>query len=719
MYRRRWAVIVAWVLAVVALFGLGLSVGGAYDDEFRLPDSESATAFDLLETRFPAQAGDTFQVVMKARTGSFAERGEARDDVRQVLAAIRAVDVVTAVEGPLGPGGDARISPDGSIAYADVTLAGRYPEIERPVIREAVDAALSAETDVVQVEAGGQTAAFATASPDDPSTMVAIAAATVVLAVTFGTLVATAVPILSAVFALLAGLGTITLLSHLFPVAEFTPIIASLIGLGVGIDYALFLVSRFRHELHRGATVEDSVVTAVNTSGRAVSFAGITVIVALLGLLAMRTNFFTGVAVSTAAVVGFTVVSALTLLPAFMGVLGHGIDRVRLRPQREHDEGRGRWDTWARTVERRPVTTLLVGLAITTVLALPLLGMRLSFSNLGSSTEGTTARQAYDLLAEGFGPGFNGPFLITATLDQPDDAAELDGLVGALANAEGVLLAAPPVVNDVQDAALITVVPASGPQEVETSELLTTLRDDVIPPAVDGTGVTPYVGGSTALSEDFSRDLAGKTPMFIAIVVALSLLLLLAVFRSVVIPLKAAAMNLVSVTAAFGVLVAVFQWGWGTQLLGVEPGPIEPFVPAMMFAILFGLSMDYEVFLVSRMHEEWVQGRDNSRAVRRGLSLTGGIVTAAALIMIAVFLAFLPSPDRLVKVFGLGLGAAIFIDAFIIRSLLVPSAMYLFGRWNWYLPAWLERWVPHVSLEGGPAEPVDPEATEPRPPVPV
>ena len=704
MYRRRKLVIAAWVIGVIALTGIASSVGPAYNDEFTLPDSDSATAYDLLAERFPAQSGDDFQIVFKAREGRLDEPGGAQDQAKAVLAEAQASDLVSQVTGPFGPGGESRISQDGTIAYADVTFEGRFNDetLDIDDVRPVVEQALESDTDVLQVEAGGNTAAFATAPQGDPSTMIAIVAAAIVLAITFGSLVATAVPLVGAVFALVAGLMTIELLSHLFPVAEFTPILASLIGLGVGIDYALFLVSRFRHELHQGNSVEDSVATALNTSGRAVTFAGVTVAIALLGLISLRNSFFTGVAICASTVVVFTVLSAVTFLPAFMGVLGHRIDKVRLRPLQEKPEESTRWDRWARLVERRPVVTLMAGLVVAALLALPIFGMRLAFSDLGTGEKGTTARTSYDLLEEGFGPGFNGPFLVTTTLEQPSDADELDGLVEGFGATDGVAFVSPPVVNEAEDAALITVVPEFAPQDQEALELLSTLREGTIPTALDGTGVRAYVGGATALNEDFSADLRTKTPYFIALVVVLSMLLLMAVFRSVVIPVKAAICNLISVTAAFGIIVAVFQWGWGTSLLNIEPGPIEPFVPAMMFAILFGLSMDYEVFLVSRMHEEWVHKKDNARAIRRGLSLTAGVITAAAAIMIVVFLSFVFAPDRLGKVFGLGLAMAILIDAFLVRAVLVPSAMQLIGPANWYMPARLDRIVPKVSIEAEP-----------------
>jgi RND superfamily putative drug exporter len=702
MYRRRWIVIITWVIGVIGLTVVSGAVGPAYNDEFTLPDSDSATAFDVLAERFPDQSGDSFQLVFRATDGRLDEPGAAQEQAEAVIADARADEYVVLVTSPFEQGGERNISEDGTIAYAEVTFGGRLNEetLEIEQVRPVVEDAVAADSDVLQVDAGGELAAFATANEGDISTLIAIVAAAIVLAITFGTLVATAVPLVGAVLALMAGLGTITLLSHLLPVGEFTPILASLIGLGVGIDYALFLVSRFRHELHQGASVEDAVATAVNTAGRAVTFAGITVAIALLGLISMRVSFFTGVAIGAAVTVAFSVISAVTFLPAFMGVLGHKIDKVRLRRQRTKPEGTGRWAVWARFVERRPVFTLMVGLIICGILALPLFGMRLAFSDLGSSPKGNTARTAYDTLAEGFGAGFNGPFLVSTTLDEPSDAENLDGLATAFGETDGVAVVTPPFVNEAGDAALITVIPEFGPQEPEAAELLSDLRDDVIPPAVDGTGIQAFVGGSTAINEDFSRDLAEKTPYFIALVVVLSMLLLLAVFRSVVIPIKAAICNFISIAAAFGVIVAIFQWGWGLSLLGLDTaGPIEPFVPAMMFAILFGLSMDYEVFLVSRMHEEWVHKKDNARAIRRGLTLTAGVITAAAFIMIVVYLAFVVTPDRLSKVFGIGLAIAIFIDAFIVRSLIVPSAMHILGKWNWYMPAWLDRIVPKVSIE--------------------
>jgi RND superfamily putative drug exporter len=709
VYRHRWIVIGLWVVGLVGLQAAAGSVGKAYNDNFSLPDVDSTQAYEVLQAEFPTNSNAAMQVVFKANEGTLADPANATV-VRGTLAEVAALPNVEAVTDPLAVGAGA-VSPDGTVAFADVTFDRDEWEIADilPEVDVVVEAALANDSPAVQVEVGGSLAQFAQQGEEGGGTaeMIGFLVAAVILAILFGTLVAAAIPLVTAVVALVAALAVDDLLSNAVDIAEFTPQLATLIGIGVGIDYALLLVNRYRNELHSGQSVEESVVAAVNTSGRAVFFAGITVCIALLGMLVLGVDFLVGVAVACSVAVAMTMFASLTFLPALLGVVGHRIDKLPLRRRRAARTGPSGWERWASGVQRRPVAAVLTGLIIVGTLAFPALQMRLGFSDTGTNATDTTTRQAYDILGEGFGDGSNGPFIVTSTLETPSAAASLPQLEQALRSTPGVAFVSPAQLDTERQAAIISLVPTTGPQEEATSDLLTTLRDDVVPDATAGTGLTTYVGGSTASSADFSTVLGEKLPYFIGVVVLLSMLLLLVVFRSVVIPLKAAAMNLLSIGAAFGIVTAVFQQGWFADLLGVSgTGPIEPFIPVLMFAILFGLSMDYEVFLVSRMHEEWVHTKDNARSVREGLASTGGVITAAATIMISVFGAFLLLDDRIIKIFGIGLAAAIFIDAFVIRSLIVPGVMFLVGKANWYLPSWMERFVPRVSIEGPAEEPV-------------
>jgi putative drug exporter of the RND superfamily len=710
MYRFRWLVIGLWLAALVVLQVLAGAAGSKYTDDFSLPDSDSTRAFTILEQTFPNDANAGVRVVFAARSGTLVD-GTNSPAVSEALDEVEALPHVVSVV-RLDAKGAGALSPDQRIGFADVAFDEAEADVDLTAVKTAIETARSHDSSTMQVEVSGPLVDWALAGEEQsPAELIGIVAAFIILAITFGTLVATVVPLATALIALGSSLSIVALLSHTVAMPDFGAILASLIGLGVGIDYALFIVSRFRNELHRGRPVQESVVTAINTSGRAVTFAGIIVCIALLGMVVLGLDFLISAAIASSVAVALTMLASVTLLPALLGVVGRHIDKVRLRPKSKPRTGPTRWERWAGLIQRRPVAAVLVGLLVVGAIATPAIALRLGFSDAGTGSTEKTTRQAYDLLGEGFGRGSNGPFLVTAALDSKEAASSLPRLEDPLRATPGVETVSAAFVAPDGEAALITLVPTSGPQDEETGELLATLRDDVIPVATAGTGVQAYVGGNTAMSTDFSSVLAEKTPQFIAVVVLLSMLLLVAVFRSLLIPLKAAVMNLLSIAAAFGVVVAVFQWGWGADAIGLSGvGPIEPFVPVILFAILFGLSMDYEVFLVSRMHEEWVRTGDNTTAVSRGLSTTAGVITAAAVIMISVFGAFLLFPERVVMIFGLGLAAAIFIDAFIIRSLLVPGVMFLMGKWSWYLPAWLDRIVPKVSVEGD----IEEESTDER-----
>ncbi|GGR70841.1 hypothetical protein GCM10010252_06320 [Streptomyces aureoverticillatus] len=724
-------VLVLWLGALVGLGAAGGSAGTAYSNVFSLPGTDSTRAHDLLTEAFPERGGDTDTVVWRTGAGSSVRDASVRDRIEPALEKIAALDGVGDVTSPYAPGraAAAQVSADGRIAYAQVTFVRQAADIPQGLIEKVVDTARAAERDGLQVELGGQAIVRAQQPPAGLAETVGIAAAAVVLFVAFGSLFATLLPIVTAVFAVGTGMLATMLLSHVTDVPEVAPLLGSLIGLGVGIDYALFIVTRHRRGILRGLEPGESVARALDTAGRAVLFAGGTVCVALAGMLVMDMRFLDGVVIAASLTVVLSVLAAITLLPALLGFLG---TRVLSRRQRrrlaesgpEPEEAGGPAARWSGFVERRPRAVAVLAVAVMAALAIPLLSLRLGATDQGNHQESTTTRQAYDLLAEGFGPGFNGPLQVV--VDKPGPA-DTEGLVERIRDTEGVahVAAAPPsATTDTTGTTVIEVVPTTSPQSQETDRLIDRLRGDVLPEA----GADAHVGGVTAVFKDFAAVTSDRLPYFVGAIVALGFLLLLVAFRSLLVPVVAALMNLVAAAASFGVLVAVFQWGWGMDILGLgKEGPIAAFLPVIMLSLLFGLSMDYQVFLVSRMHEEWVHTGDNARAVRVGLAETGRVINCAALIMICVFAAFVLSGDLEGAMAGIGLAAAVALDAFILRTALVPAVMHLLGRANWWLPACLERRLPHLAVEPKEAEPPAPEELEvlvaaalgtPRPPIP-
>ncbi len=518
----------------------------------------------------------------------------------------------------------------------------------------------------------------------------------------FGSLTAMALPILTAIIALGCALSLVTLLTHVMDTADFAPQLAAMIGLGVGIDYALFLLTRFRAGIKAGLDPEEAVVIAMDTAGRAVLFAGATVCVALLGLFAVGVDFLYGPAIASSLTVLVTMFAALTLLPAVLSKVGTKIDRFRLPGVKGSSGGEGRyWSRWAAMIQRHPWAAVIVSLAILITLAIPVFSIELGNADAGTDQPDTTTRKAYDLLADGFGPGFNGPLLVVSdfsgSTDAQADAADLQTQVESL---DGVAAATTPIASESGEVYLTRVFPTTGPQEQETRDLVQRIRDDALEPFDADTGAVSHLGGEAAITDDFDTYVAGKLPLFMGVVILLSALLLLVAFRSVLVPLKAVLMNVLSIGASFGLVVAIFQFGWGNELIGIsDTAPIASFLPVMVFAIVFGLSMDYEVFLMSRVHEEWERRGDASAAVQHGLASTGRVITAAATIMICVFGSFALGPDLIIKLFGVGLAAAIAIDAFLIRSLLVPAIMELLGKRAWWLPGWLDKILPRVRIE--------------------
>ena len=707
--RHRVVVVVVWLVALVGMTLLSQAVGTAYSNSFSLPHTESTQALDLLQAAAPRQAGDQERIVFHTTDGTPVTDPAVQSPVEAMMAEVAKLPHVSVVEGPYTPFTAHQISADKRTAFINVTFDVQGQNVTTAEAKTFVNAALSAQSRTLQVAVSGQVAEAADRQSFG-GTGLGILLAAVVLLLVFGSLFAMALPILSALASLGTAIGLIGILSNTLKMPQFSTTLVLLIGLGVGVDYALFIVTRHRQGLIAGNSVEDSIANAVNTSGRAVLFAGIIVCIALLGMFALGVSFLYGLAVAAAIGVAFTMVAALTLLPAMLSFIG---PRVLSRKQKKDlaangprvvgSGSKGFWPKWADFIQRQPIVPAVVALLVVLLVAMPFFSLRLGNSDQGNDPTYTTTRQAYDLLSAGFGPGFNGPLQLVAAQKGSIDRATVDKLAAEVAKQPNVAAVVPPVVlppHDGQQVALINVYPDSSPQASATTDLINHLRTTTIPEVTAGTGVTVYVGGTTAIFADFAKVLSSKLPLFIGLVVILSFILLAIVFRSLVIPLTAAIMNLLSIGAAFGILVAVFQWGWAGSLFQVnQTGPIEAFLPVMMFAILFGLSMDYEVFLITRIQEEYLKSGDNSTAVRNGLAATGKTITAAALIMILVFGAFILGGIRVIKEFGLGLAGGIFVDAFIIRMAVVPAVMILLGKANWWFPGWLDRILPHVTVD--------------------
>ncbi|WP_329223619.1 MMPL family transporter [Streptomyces sp. NBC_01485] len=697
--RHRWAAVLIWVVVLAAVTLGSMAAGSGYKNDFSLPGTDSQAATDLYTKHGSAQAGDSVEIVLKDGQGIAGRKAAVED----MLAEVKGLPGVADVRSPYADA--SAVSKDGTIGYATVTLDGKVEAVPKADVAKIIDTAKAAETDGLQVELGGEAVRGAEDKEAPTAELAGIAAAVIILGLLFGSLVAAAVPLITALFAVGAAAGLIGLASHVFTIADFTPPITMLVGLGVGIDYALLIFYRYRHELIDGAEPAEAGRKALDAAGRTVFFAGCTVIIALLGLVALGLGSLQGVALSLALTVLTTMAASLVLLPALLAFFGKRIQRHVLKhaaTAKGKVEGR-RWRTLAAAVQRRPLPALLVAVFALLALSAPALGMRLGFADAGNDAKATTSRQAYDLLAEGFGPGFNGPLIVLA---QGDEAAG-QAVSAELAKTEGVAEASPAMRSDGGGLSTVFVYPKTAPQDKGTADLVHQLRDDVAPELERATGAKILVGGAIAGSQDFADTVAMRLPLFVAVVVGLSSLLLMLVFRSLLIPLKAALLNLLSISAALGAMVLVFQHG----LFGVQPGPIEAFLPVLIFAIVFGLSMDYEVFLVGRIHEEWERTKDHSLAVREGLATTGKVITAAGAIMIVVFGAFMLSADRLLQQFGLGLAVAILVDALVIRCLMVPAIMQLMGKWAWWLPAPLARRLPKVTLEAPAESPPAPRET--------
>ncbi len=712
-FRHRFAVITAWVLALIALTVLARVAGSDYNNSFSLPGTGSTTAQQLLASTAPEQPGDSDTIVWHVGTGTVRDAAVVTR-MSAALTKIATVPEVASVVSPYGPGGTAQVSGDDRTAYAVVNFTRQSGNLAPAHVARVISTALAAREPGLDVQLGGQ--AIEKFPPLSAGTKVGVLAAAIVLFVVFGSLLAALLPVITALAGAGAGLLAIAPLTHTMNVVEIAPLIAALIGLGVGIDYALFIVTRYRRGLEAGLTPEDATVTALNTSGRTVLFAGGTVCIALLGILVLNFQFLNGLAIASALTVVATVLAAMTMLPALLGLFGRRVLGRRQRrrlpglastgaPQATSGSGPGAWARWADTVQRRPAVLAAVAVAVMVVLAIPLTRLHPGTSDQGHDPASSTTRQAYDLLAQGFGPGFNAPVVLAAQSGSAADAAALGTLETRLPDLADV--ASVHVAAATGGATVIQLTPRTSPEDPVTGRLISTLRTVTIPAAERGTTLRVYVGGQSAVNADFAAAVKAKLPWFLLTIIGLSFLLLLLAFRSLLIPATAAVMNLLAAAATFGVTTAVFQWGWGLGALALgTPGPVEAFLPVFILPILFGLSTDYQVFLISRMNEEWARSGDSHRAVRAGQAGTARVITAAAAIMICVFVAFSFAGRRDIAEFGISLTIAVALDAFVLRTVLVPAVMHLSGTASWLLPRWLDRRLPHLAIE--PREPAQP-----------
>jgi RND superfamily putative drug exporter len=701
-YDRRRLVLVGWIVVLVAVTVASQMVGSNYQDKFGGGSSESQRAQDLLQQRFPGRAGDTADVVVRTSPDPVTTPAN-EQAIQGVLSRINGLPHVVGVVSPFDQPQSQISQRDGRIAYATVQFDRQTDELPTSAIDAVIHAAQSAQAPGLEVELGGAPISKAVFATPGSSEAIGILAAIIILLVAFGSVIAMGLPIVTALFGIGIGFGVIALLSHGLVVPTFGPQLAAMIGIGVGIDYALFIVTRYREGLAEGREPRDAVVRALDTSGRAVLFAGCTVVISLLGMLLLGVSFVYGLAFGSIAAVLLVMSASLSLLPALLGFAGRSIDRLRIpglhrTPRPGH---RTVWYRWSRTVQHHPWIAGGSALAVLLVLAAPVLSLQMLFSDAGNDPTSLTTRRAYDLLAAGFGPGANGPLIVVVDVPAGTPSGAVERVASAVQSTPGVVAVTPPELNGAGDTAMIVAIPSTSPQDGRTESLVHRLRNDVIPAAVAGTGARALVGGVTAAGIDAASTFSQRLFWVIGGVVGLSFLLLLAVFRSIAVPIKAAIMNLLSIGAAYGVVVAVFQWGWLDGVIGVDKtGPIDPWIPLMLFTILFGLSMDYEVFLLSRIREEWLRTGDNGTAVADGLANTARVITAAAAIMFCVFASFVVGDVRVLKVFGLGLAVAVLVDATIVRLVLVPATMELLGKANWWFPRWLDRIVPHLDVEG-------------------
>lgn len=709
--RRPWAVISTWIVIAVAVVGASAAFGAELEDSFNVPGLDSQDALDLLSAAQSDRAGLTAQVVVTPLddTATFFDSSDAQDALAEVQ---RGAALLPNVLGTNDPSGALAEGPEAAVSSGSISEDGRIAliRVQYPVIEDLNFSDLdnlkefgieAGDGSPLQIELNGALfAAF-----EEPQTgvgeMIGIIAAVIILILAFGTLIAMGLPIGIALFGLALGISSMSLITYLVDVPSWAPQASSMIGLGVGIDYALFLVTRHREFLARGMTVEESVGRAVATAGQAVIFAGGTVVIAILGLGFAGVPFMTAFGIAASVIVLIMVVASVTLLPAFLGLAGHWVNRLGIRrkkPENQKVLGSG-WERWGKHVSKNAWAYMIGVTILLLALTAPVLSLRLGFPDEGTLPESRTQRQAYDLIAEGFGPGINGPFVIA--IDISEDSSVVGPLADAIAADAGIAAVTPPEVNTEAGVATLLAFATTTPQDDATLDTIQRLRSEVFPPVLEASPAKAHIGGQTASFADIGDRVNSRLPLFIAAVIVLSFLLLTLVFRSILVPLKAALLNLLSIGAAYGVIVMVFQWGWGKGIIGLEATvPIVSFIPMFMFAVLFGLSMDYEVFLLSRVREEYLVTRDNDSSVIHGIASTARVITSAALIMISVFLGFVAGEDPVIKMMGLGLATAIFVDATIVRMVLVPAMMKLMGDANWWIPAWLDRLLPTIDIDG-------------------
>jgi RND superfamily putative drug exporter len=693
-----WRTLSVWLAVIVAIAFAAGTFGGKLSNDINIPGSDAQKAVDLLEERFPARSGDSTQLVFYSEAGLTG--ADEKQAIKEAGAAAAEIPGVIAVGDPYAQKGGA-ISKDGTIGFVDVQFDKPGYEVEAADVEKLEADVRAAVGDTMQVELGG-TVMDSVMVESHTSEAIGLLAAVIVLLVVLGSAVAMSIPLTLAIVSVGVGMSLLTLLASLVSVNNVTPILAVMIGLGVAIDYALFIVMRFRQALADGEEPVDAATTSVATAGRAVIFAGTTVAISISGLAVIGIPFVAIMGFGTALAVVVSVLSAITILPAVLGKLGHRIDKGRVPFVKTHDGAEAQKTSvvarFGRLVTRHPWAAALASLAVILTLAIPLASMKLGTADAGTDPAETTTRKSYDLLAEGFGPGFNGPLLVA--VDQTGDPGAADRLAESFRETPGVATVVDPIANETGDTAQIPVYPTTSPQSTDTSDLVTTFRDDVIPATLGDSPAKAYVGGTVATNDDVAAKIADRFPMFLLYVVGVTFLLLTMAFRSIVVAAKAALTTLLSAAAAFGVLVAVFEWGWLQGAVGLDQsGPTSSFLPVIILSILFGLSMDYEVFLASRIREEYVKTGDPTRAINDGVAAVGRVIIAAALIMGSVFWAFILTDDRVVKSFGLGLGVAILIDALIVRMILVPAIMKLLGRHAWYIPRWLDRLLPNLTIE--------------------
>jgi putative drug exporter of the RND superfamily len=723
--RRRFVVVGVWLVVAIALVAVSHRLGDNTNDNLSLPGTDSQHATDTLTKSFPDQTNGTSPIVLHASSGKLSDSNYS-SAVNQAATDVAKAPNVASVINPLTPQGASSLSKDQSTGYLSVTLSVSPGSLSVGDVQRIVDAANPAKKAGLEVETAGQLGQKISKTSTESSELIGIIAAMVILTLTFGTVVAMMLPILTAILGLLSTLAIIRMLGHVATVPTVAPTMATMIGLGVGIDYALFIVTRHLRGLHDGLELRESIARSVATSGGAVFFAGCTVTIALVSLAVAGIPLVTTLGLMAGIAVVVAVIAALTLLPAFLAIVGPRINSLRVRtPPSDEQAKQGLWAKWAADIARFPVIAGLVALVILIPLMIPLGSLTLGQQDTAALSTSTTARRAYDLITKYFGPGVNGPLLIAVSLKSPAVAPSsssssgssssgsssqsdprasdprLAGLSKDVASTSGVAAVTPMEVDKAGTTAYFNAISKNGPAENATTKLVDHLRSSVIPSAEKGTDMKAYVGGSTAAYEDLASNISSKLPLQILVVIALSFVLLILAFRTVVIPAQAAIMNLLSIAASYGVLTAIFQYGWLSGLIGLNgPVPIVSYVPLFMFAILFGLSMDYEVFLVSQIEEHVHAGEENKSSVVSGLVTSARVITAAALIMVFVFGSFLLNGDPTIKQFGIGLAVAVILDATVVRCLLVPALMVLTGKLNWYIPRWLDRIVPHLSIEG-------------------